>query len=289
MAINSGGVWAIYRSELARTRAHDLAERRGAGDHHGAVFHRLRRRDRIAHAAGRRRRLRRVHRAGADHALAADAEHLERVDRHLLPEIHRDDFRNPVGAAVLRRGRRRLCRRGRHQVGCDRPHHPGDRNAVRAGAHSPSRLDGRLPPADLGRVQPVRLHHRHLGQDFRAARDHTGADRHAAHLPRRGLLFDRHAAPVLAHRQPFQSGRLSGERLPLELLWPRRRERRRQPRLHGPVHRHLPGGPVADLPAPAIASSRDGASAKSRSSAGTGRDRCRERPPTRSPSRSRSA
>ena len=37
----------------------------------------------------------------------------------------------------------RLCRRGRHQVGCDRPHHSGDRHAVCAGANPPPLLDGR--------------------------------------------------------------------------------------------------------------------------------------------------
>ena len=34
--------------------------------------------------ADRRRQLRRVHRAGPDHAVAADAEHLQRLVRHLL-------------------------------------------------------------------------------------------------------------------------------------------------------------------------------------------------------------
>ena len=105
-----------------------------------------------------------------------------------------------------------------------------------------------LPRADLGRVQPVRLHHRHLGEEFRAARDHSrlivtpltflgGAFYSIDMLP-----------PVLAHRQLVQSGRLSRERLPLELLWPRRRQRRGQPRLHDAVHRGLSGGAVVDFP-----------------------------------------
>ena len=102
--------------------------------------------------------------------------------------------------------------------------------------------------ADLGRVQPVRLHHRDLGEKFRAAGDHPGARRHAADLPRRRLLFDRHAAAVLARRQPVQSRGLSRQRLPLELLRQGRRQRRRQPRLHDAVHRRVPRGIGLHLP-----------------------------------------
>ena len=42
-------------------------------------------------------------------------------------------------------------------------------------------------------------------------------------LPRRQLLFDQHAAAGLADRHAVQSGRLSDQRLPLELLRHRRR------------------------------------------------------------------
>ena len=38
---------------------------------------------------------------GPDHAVAADAEHLQRLVRHLLPEIHRHDLRAAVGAGLL--------------------------------------------------------------------------------------------------------------------------------------------------------------------------------------------
>ena len=69
--------------------------------------------------------LRRLHRAGPDHAVAADAEHLERLDRDLLPQIHRHDLRDLVGAAVRDRDGLRLCRRGGDQIGGDRPHHSG--------------------------------------------------------------------------------------------------------------------------------------------------------------------
>jgi hypothetical protein len=57
------------------------------------------------------------------------------------------------------------------------------------------RLDARLPGADRGDIQPVRLHHRRLGRRLREAADRAAADRHAADLPRRHVLFDRHAAP----------------------------------------------------------------------------------------------
>ena len=67
-------------------------------------------------------------------------------------------------------------------------------------------------------VQPVRLHHRHLGRRFRKAAADPAADRHAADLPRRQLLFDRHAAAGLAHGLAVQPGRLSGQRISLELL-----------------------------------------------------------------------
>ena len=91
-------------------------------------------------------------------------------------------------------------------------------------------LDARLPGADRGHLQPVRLHHRHLGRRLREAAARPAADHHAADLPRRQLLLDRHAAAVLAERHAVQPGRLSGQRLPLELLRHRRRQRRRQPR-----------------------------------------------------------
>ena len=95
--------------------------------------------DRLAHQRSRRRELRRVHRAGPHHAVAPDPEHLQRLDRHLLSQIHRHDLRAPVGAAVVDRGGLRLCRRGGDQVDRHRARHSGDRDAVRAGAHRPSR------------------------------------------------------------------------------------------------------------------------------------------------------
>ena len=61
-------------------------------------------------------------------------------------------------------------------------------------------LDGRLPGADGGDLQPVRLHHRHLGEEFRAAAAGAAADHHAADLPRRQLLLDQHAAAASGAR-----------------------------------------------------------------------------------------
>ena len=104
-----------------------------------------------------------------------------------------------VGADLLSRDRARLCRRGRDQVDHPRPDHPGHRRAVRAAADRSSVLDAGLPGADRGDLQPVRLHHRHLGRRLREAADHPDAGRHAADLPRRQLLFDQHAAAGLAH------------------------------------------------------------------------------------------
>ena len=122
-----------------RTVAHRpdlLAERGDAGHHHRALFRRLRRRDRLAHPRGRRRGLRRLHRAGPDHAVAAHPKHLQRLDRDLLPQVHRHDLRDPVGPPVGARGGDGLCRGGGDQVRLHRPCHPGDLDAVRAACGS---------------------------------------------------------------------------------------------------------------------------------------------------------
>ena len=78
--------------------AHADAEHHLAGDFDLAVFRRLRRGDRLAHPAGRGDQLRRLHRARTDHAVAADAEHLQCVVRHLLSQVHGNDLRAAVGA-----------------------------------------------------------------------------------------------------------------------------------------------------------------------------------------------
>ena len=103
--LNLGGVWAIYRYEMARDGPHHLAERRDAGDHHFALFRGVRSRDRLAHERSRRGQLRRLHRARAHHALAAHAKHLQRIYRDLFSQIHRNDFRAALRADILRGGR----------------------------------------------------------------------------------------------------------------------------------------------------------------------------------------
>ena len=100
----------------------------------------------------------------------------------------------------------------------------------------PSAVDDAVPAADRGDVQPGRLHHRHLGRRLREAAARAAADHHAADVPGRQLLFDRHAAAVLADGEPVQSGGLPDQRIPLELLRHCRCRRRRQPRDDAGVH-----------------------------------------------------
>ena len=91
----SSSAWCERRNESARDPrdlrvrdgahpAHADAERHLPGDFDIAVFRRLRCGDRLAHPGSRRDQLRRVHRPRTDHAVAADAKHLQRVVRHLL-------------------------------------------------------------------------------------------------------------------------------------------------------------------------------------------------------------
>ena len=105
----------------------------------------------------------------------------------------------------------------------------GDGRVLRAGAHRPPALDGGVPAPDRGHLQRVRLRDRHLGQGLRAAAVHPDADRDAADLPGRRVLFDRHAAADLAHGRARQPRRLPDQRLSLELLQHRRRRGGRQP------------------------------------------------------------
>ena len=74
---------------------HDPAEHRNARYLDVPVLRRLRSGDRLAYHRHRRRQLRRLYRAGPDHAVAPHAEHLERVVRHLLPQVHGHDLRAP--------------------------------------------------------------------------------------------------------------------------------------------------------------------------------------------------
>jgi ABC-2 type transport system permease protein len=60
--------------------------------------------------------------------------------------------------------------------------------------------------------------------------------------------FDRHAAASVADDHPLQPGRLSDQRLSLELLWPVGRRHRRQPGDDDGLLPHLPGRGGLDLP-----------------------------------------
>ena len=113
----------LHVRDVARL-PHDHAEHHLAGAVDVALFHRLRRGDRLAHRPDRRRQLRRLHRAGADHAAAADAVDRQRLVRHLLPALHRHHLRAPVGADLAARDRARLRRRRGDEVDHPRPHHP---------------------------------------------------------------------------------------------------------------------------------------------------------------------
>ena len=116
-------------------------------------------------ARDRRRQLRRVHRAGPHHALHPDREHLERLLRHLHAALLRHDLRGAVGARLGARDRAGLCRRGGHEVGDPGPRSSWPRrgSSCRSTIAHPVWMAG-VPGADAGHVQPVRLHHRHLGR-----------------------------------------------------------------------------------------------------------------------------
>ncbi len=94
--------------------------------------------------------LRRLHRAGPDHAVAADAEHRQRLVRHLFPALHRHDLRAAVGAGLVARDRDRLCRRGGDQVDHPRRHHPRHGGASSCRSDRASVLDAGVPGADGG-------------------------------------------------------------------------------------------------------------------------------------------
>ena len=76
---------------------------------------------------------------------------------------------------------------------------------------------------------------------------HPDAGHHAAHLPGRCLLLDRHAAAGMAHLQPVQSHRVPDQRLSLEFLRQRRCQRRREHADDGGILRDLSGGGRLDI------------------------------------------
>ena len=179
--------------------AHADAERRLAGALDLALLRRLRRRHRLAHPRDRRRVLRRLHRAGPDHADAPHPEHVERLLRHLLPEVHRARStsscrrRSPTSRSSSATSARRRPSRSSSASSSSPPR----RSSSTSGSSTRSAmvLFLVLTCADL---LAARLHHRHLGQGLRAAPGRPAPDHHAARLPRRHLLLDHHAAAVLA-------------------------------------------------------------------------------------------
>ena len=94
----------LHVRDVARL-PHGDAEHLLAGAVDVAVFHRLRRRHRLAHRPHRRRQLRRLHRAGSDHAAAADAVDRQRLVRHLFPALYRHHLRAALGAHLAPRDR----------------------------------------------------------------------------------------------------------------------------------------------------------------------------------------
>src|SRR5215212_6152090 len=76
----------------------------------------------------------------------------------------------------------------------------------------------------------------------------TAPHRYIAHVLGREFLLDRHTAAVLASNESVQPRGLPCERLPLELLWARRRERLDQFDDDDSVPMPLPSGGDLDLP-----------------------------------------
>ena len=79
-------------------------------------------------------------------------------------------------------------------------------------------LDAAVPGAHGRDLQPVRFHHRHLGRRLREAATDPDADRDAAHLSRRAVLFRQHAASAVAKLVEAEPFGLPDQRLPLELF-----------------------------------------------------------------------
>ena len=219
-AINLSGVWSIYRSEMQRTQRTILQSVATPVITTALYF--------IVFGAAIGGRIREVSGVSYGAFIVPGLMMLSLLTQSIsnasigiyFPKFTGPDLRAPLGADIRDRGGLRLCRRRGDQVDRHRPHHSHNRRAVGAAAHRASVLDDRLSRADLDRLQPVRLHHRHLGQELRAARRHPFAGGDAAHVSRRRLLFDRHVAAVLARGQSVQSRGLSDQRLSLEFLWP---------------------------------------------------------------------
>ena len=168
----ASGVWAIYRYEMARTQRTILAERGDAGNHHRALFRRVRR------AIGAR--IREVSGVSYGAFIVPGLIMLSLLTQSIsnasigiyFPKFTGTIFEILSAPLSSIGGGFAYVGAAATKSIAHRPHHSRDRGAVRAGAHRAPVLDDRLPRADRGRLQPVRLHHRHLGEKLRAARDH---------------------------------------------------------------------------------------------------------------------
>ena len=163
--MNFNAISAIYKFEMARALPHPDPKPGFAGDFNLALFRGLWRRHRLAHPGNRRHQLRLLHRAGPDHAVAAHPKHRQCLVRHLFPLALSAPF-----------------------LSCSRLPYPILKSSSPMSAPlPPSRLsweslllataarffvpleilhpllDARLSRADRGDLQPLRLHHRHLG------------------------------------------------------------------------------------------------------------------------------
>ena len=140
--MNWHGIAAIYRFEMARWKRTLVAEPDHAGDHHLALFRRVRLGARLPDDANGRRQLRRLHRARADAALGVHAIDLQRQLRHLFSEVYGHDLRIAVSPDLKLRGGARLCRRGGDQVGDPGARHTRHRHLfVPVRDRSPARDD----------------------------------------------------------------------------------------------------------------------------------------------------
>ena len=83
-------------------------------------------------------------------------------------------------------------------------------------------VDAGLPDPDLDDLQPVRLHHRHLGPELRAVADFIPMLVVTPLTFLGGSFYSIHMLPrAVADDHPLQPGGLSDLRLPLDLLRPR--------------------------------------------------------------------
>src|SRR5262245_29010749 len=109
-------------------------------------------------------------------------------------------------------------------------------------------MDGGVPDPHRRNVQPVRLHHWHLGGWLREAPGHSIAGDHPADIPWRQLLLSQSAAADLAGNQLVQSYGVPDQRISMELLRRFRCEYRHKPGYDALVSCAVPADRVVDLP-----------------------------------------